>query len=588
MNEHRNHLEIGEAGGQQYNVARAIRSFLQQMAEGNIDLGAAVIKELLQNADDAKATEVAVTLDERTTPNVHASRFAPIQIPSVLVRNNKPFKPEDFVALLEVGSGHKLSNPTAAGRFGIGFNSVYFLTDTPLIFSQRQVHLFDLLHSVVESNGWKFHLDDFRQGEGAGPIKSVIERAFPKIAMDAGGSFADFAHSGECYEQTLFNLPLRQWDGEHGTPLFQNSFRNPNDRLQLLDSMWREAIRSLLFLKYVERLTFSILRDSGPEEWGQAAISQAPVDFKSFVIEIERMDEQSIGRSLSCGFFDRTITYQQGRSPSAKLSFLIKHVAPFANPEIVECRERLRKNKERAIPWAAIAVPKDLDSLRFVSVPPPWRVFLPVNEQGPCSCVLHAALFVGPSRQRIEYRTDESDEAQRKTRWNQLLVEHALVPLLRNTDLNRLIPVFLSNHPKEVLGLIPETQENAKDQNLGEYVKRVFHRGPWVLTLKDIWNVDFSLLVNDSDTATDLEMIPEWFATYRDRYAVFSTAHRKFVNWKLGDVLRDRLTTAMGVTVRRYQEDVVRSVLAAEQRRVSIALRHSHGEFTDFCLVVAC
>ena len=45
--------EIGKAGGPQYDVGRAIKSFLDQMAEGNIDLGAAVIKELMQNADDA-------------------------------------------------------------------------------------------------------------------------------------------------------------------------------------------------------------------------------------------------------------------------------------------------------------------------------------------------------------------------------------------------------------------------------------------------------------------------------------------------------------------------------------------------------
>ena len=435
MNEPSNPLEIGRAGGQQYDVAAAIRSFLQQMAEGNIDLGAAVIKELLQNADDAKATEVAVTLDERTVPNVQGSRFASIQVPSLLVRNNKPFTQEDFAALLQVGKGHKLSSPTAAGRFGIGFNSVCFLTDAPLLFSQREVHLFDLLHSVVKENGWRFCLDDFRQGEGVGPIKSVIERAFPRLAMDSTRSFADLAHSGGYYQQTLITLPLRHWDGELGTPLYQKSYGNPAARMQLLGSMWEEAIRSLLFLKYVEKLSFSILRDSGLEEWGQAVISQPPDNFKSFLIEIEAMNEQPIGRSLSCGFFERTITYSQGRSSANKQSFLVRHVAPFTNPEIIECREKLRKNRERAIPWAAIAIPKNLDSLQFVSAAPAWRVFLPVIEPGPCSCILHAALFVGPSRQRIEFRTDESDEAQRKTSWNQLLVKHALVPLCETRTL---------------------------------------------------------------------------------------------------------------------------------------------------------
>ena len=569
MNERRNRLEIGQAGGQQFDVAKAIRNFLQQMAEGNIDLGAAVIKESLQNADDAAANEVAVILDERTVPNMSGSRFAPIVVPSILVRNDKPFTPEDFTALREVGSGHKLSNPTAAGRFGIGFNSVYFLTDTPLLFSQREVHLFDLLHYCVEDNpGWIFPLHAFRQGEGVGPVKTVIERAFPKIAMDAGQSFADLAHGGGYYDKTLITLPLRQWAGEEGAPLFQNNFKDPTDRQRLLASMWDEALRSLLFLKHVEKLTFSVLRDTGVEDWGHAVITQPPGAFKSFLTEIAQMDEESDGWNCSCDFFERILTYRRSDSPDEKHSFIIKHVAPFDNEAIAECRQRLRRNKERAIPWAAIAIPKDLPSLRFVRVAseaPSWRVFLPVNEPGPCSCILHAALFVGPSRQRIEFRTDESDEAQRKTRWNQLLVEHALVPLLRDADLVKLIPEFLTDHPGEALSLIPEIHHGAKDQKLGDYFKRMFHAGPWELRLRDIWGTDFTLIINDTGSPTVLEMIPEWGLGYRDKFVAKSSVVRKFVTWKLGEVLRDRLTAAEGVTVRRdLQEDIARSVLTGE------------------------
>ena len=39
---------IGQGGGQKYEIVRAIETFLGQMAEGGIDLAAAVIKELLQ------------------------------------------------------------------------------------------------------------------------------------------------------------------------------------------------------------------------------------------------------------------------------------------------------------------------------------------------------------------------------------------------------------------------------------------------------------------------------------------------------------------------------------------------------------
>ena len=57
---------VGRAGGQKYDVAKAIRTFLEQMAGGGgFSFGGAVIKELIQNADDAGATELVVALDER-------------------------------------------------------------------------------------------------------------------------------------------------------------------------------------------------------------------------------------------------------------------------------------------------------------------------------------------------------------------------------------------------------------------------------------------------------------------------------------------------------------------------------------------
>jgi sacsin len=262
--------DVGRAGGQQYPVLKAIQTFLQQMAEGNVATEPAVIKELLQNADDAGASELTVVLDERQPRDGlrgAAGRYAPLLAPALLVYNNAPFyicqkcrnapggceclKRDDFCAIRDVAAANKRAQATAAGRFGLGFNSVYWLTDTPMLFSRREVHVFDLLHSIFDDNGWQFPLDDFRgdSASKAGIIKCVLEWCFPKKALFCDRSFAELAAAPDGdYENTIFRLPLRQT--ESASPAVdERRFHSPDERLALLHSMADEAARSVLFVK---------------------------------------------------------------------------------------------------------------------------------------------------------------------------------------------------------------------------------------------------------------------------------------------------------------------------------------------------
>jgi hypothetical protein len=118
---------IGKAAGQVYNIERAFGTFLGQMAESGASLASMVLKELLQNADDAGATEMSVMLDQRPPHAGLPLEFASLCGPALLVRNNSPFRlasevgaeHDDFTALCDVAGGHKRALATAAGRFGI-------------------------------------------------------------------------------------------------------------------------------------------------------------------------------------------------------------------------------------------------------------------------------------------------------------------------------------------------------------------------------------------------------------------------------------------------------------------------------------
>ena len=79
------------------------------------------IYELLQNAEDAGASEVRFVLSEKSLLFEHKGR---------------PFDEEDIRTITGIGVGTKTDDDDKIGRFGIGFKAVFVYTETPRIWSQ--------------------------------------------------------------------------------------------------------------------------------------------------------------------------------------------------------------------------------------------------------------------------------------------------------------------------------------------------------------------------------------------------------------------------------------------------------------------
>jgi hypothetical protein len=78
------------------------------------------IYELLQNAEDAGATETKFTLTKNCLAFEH---------------NGRPFDSRDIFAITDIGEGTKAHDEDKIGRFGIGFKAVFAYTESPRIWS---------------------------------------------------------------------------------------------------------------------------------------------------------------------------------------------------------------------------------------------------------------------------------------------------------------------------------------------------------------------------------------------------------------------------------------------------------------------
>ncbi|KAJ8319970.1 hypothetical protein KUTeg_001557 [Tegillarca granosa] len=161
-----NNLEyIWEGCGQSEPLTRRLNNIL----EGYTD-GFAIPKEIVQNADDAGANEVAFLYDERENEHARISLIDPnmaeCQGPALWAYNNAMFQDSDFKNIQKLNGRTKESNKSTIGKFGLGFCSVYNLTDVPSFYSGNTMVIFDphrdylgkALQNKTES-GLKFNLN---------------------------------------------------------------------------------------------------------------------------------------------------------------------------------------------------------------------------------------------------------------------------------------------------------------------------------------------------------------------------------------------------------------------------------------------
>ena len=257
-------LFIGEEFGQEEKLTIRLNRLLEEYTDG-----LAVLKELVQNADDAGATEVRFLYDERTNEDATTclidEGMRGCQGPALWVYNDATFKDEDFVNITRLNEATKVYDTEKIGKFGLGFSAVYNLTDVPMFVSKNYFAILDphtsFLGKAIKSKrkpGMKINLN-----------KDVRRlRAFSNQFKPFNGIFGCDLHldkEDNSFDGTLFRFPLRTREQAIASEIKKLHYSD-KEMHQLLEMFLEKAETLLLFTQNVFRVAVYTLQQSASSD----------------------------------------------------------------------------------------------------------------------------------------------------------------------------------------------------------------------------------------------------------------------------------------------------------------------------------
>ncbi|XP_059718464.1 sacsin-like [Haemorhous mexicanus] len=215
-----------------------LHSILQKYPDGG-----QILKELVQNADDAGANEVVFVSDEREF-DITGGGLEGTQGPALLAYNDAVMSPRDWTGIQRPGVSHKREDPRSVGRFGLGFTSVYHLTDLPGVLSPPYLGVLDPKCQVLPGGGKRWDISE------AQDLPGLFEPFW--AGLEAVGQHRASAQG------TLFRFPLRRQPSEIAAGV-----SDPERICNLIQTFLTEAPLALLFLRHVRRVALHRVAPDG-------------------------------------------------------------------------------------------------------------------------------------------------------------------------------------------------------------------------------------------------------------------------------------------------------------------------------------
>uniref|UniRef100_A0A1I8FZK2 HEPN domain-containing protein n=1 Tax=Macrostomum lignano TaxID=282301 RepID=A0A1I8FZK2_9PLAT len=431
--------EGAELCGQSESLTRRLRNILRDYSDG-----LAIPKELIQNADDAGATEVTLIYDSRANlqwrETVMGRRMADCQGPCLWAHNDAQFTDDDFKNLLSLGGATKEAQAAKVGKFGLGFNAVYNLTDVPAVLSGCQLQLLDP-HGEKRGRGFLEEIYRKYRKCDTGLRLNFSKEAGRRMLAKYPHQFAPYTGVMGCgpdlgaepYPGTLIRLPLRTQEQAGESQICQRAYSEQEMR-DLLDKTAQQARHLLLFTQSVSSFRLLHLRDGLDGSLQTDTLLKVSRSLIKCIRPLPGTSESADLRSQT-RVLAAAAEYLADKRDGSEAVGIDTNVAITASDNWLlsvalgsgESLEMSRQREGLSLPVASVAIRL---SAGGTAIEPVNRgvafCFLPLPIESPLLFHVNAAFAVTSSRRYLEEATmDEAEGRWHPGRWNAALLREA-------------------------------------------------------------------------------------------------------------------------------------------------------------------
>ena len=477
------------AGPRQNLIAR-----LQELVRSYPE-GIGIIKELIQNADDAGARVIRFTFDWRThsIDQLPLAKMTELMGPALLVYNDKVFSEQDFKGIQEIGIGGKRDgeNLWKTGKFGLGFNSVYNITDYPSFVSSDRIIFFDphcsVLDKLGEGWGWSLQTD---KGEFCPNLLELYKVGLPPGLDD------DF-------NNTVFRFPLRTAEQASRSDISENPFDESKVE-ELLNRLRKDGEEIFIFLKNLEELQvykISETENDSPEEVFSITTKNSEEvrkERQKLLFVTQRKTEEFLQLckrdrpSLPSISYKHEIEVNNQGQITTSIWRVSSIIRVDENRELIDVMDKIfsSKQKGKTIPWAGAAVCIESSNSNLVANNLKGNIYcflpLPRRQDNETGLHIHINGYFDLDSSRRHLTSDDQDY-ELQTTWNRLLANHVLSYACANL-ITSLVQDLGENKPDDYYSLWPVSSDKLPKplKELPNHVVKLLHEREVIRTTENI------------------------------------------------------------------------------------------------------